>query len=637
LEELELPRTTHIDRFKVDVTKIEPMALQGWIQCSIKRQKDSIALLREKIAQVRSFRKNSGNTYRYRPESRSPPGSAINFPRSPLISVIIPVYNAQPQWLNRAITSVLEQTYPRWELRIVDDSSTELGVKTLLSRIRDPRIFIEILKTNVGISAATNEAISSSKGEYITFLDQDDELTSDALEEIVDAVNRHSPEMMYSDEDKFMDTFFGRRYIDANFKPDYSPDLLLSHNYITHILVLKRALIDEIGMLRPEYDGAQDYDLTLRAVGSADKICHIRRVLYHWRYHRDSTSHHAGSREKCSDAGRRAVEDDLRRRKIDAIVEQTKLRNHYRVLRRIKGEPPVSIIIPYNDMPGLLETCLQSITSLTTYPNYEIIGINSNSREKGTSDLLAKWSDKDPRIRFVDYNAPFNCSKVINHAVGLVSGEYIVLLKSNIEIKTPGWIEALLEHAQREEVGAVGGKLYYLDGTIQHAGIAVGIKGFAGCPHHRFPGDSTGYFHRLMLTQNASAVTGALMMVKKRKYQEVGGMDSINLSISLNDVDFCLRLMEKGYWNVYTPYCEAIHAESLSRGLDTDPGKQARFEKEIGYFARRHHGILSQSDPFYNPNLSADDEYIRYRKQSYFLSDMKIGLFSKRSEHHFSN
>jgi len=606
-------------------------------ESSIKKHDKVMALLRKKMAAVWSILKHDRNIYRYMSESGSPPGSVNNLAMAPLISVVMPVHNGRPQWLKCAIQSVLEQTYSRWELCIVDDSSSEKRTTRLLSRIIDPRIHIKFLETNVGISSATNEAISSSKGDYIIFLDQDDELTKDALAEIVNAVNRFNPNLIYSDEDKFTDFLFGKKYIDAHFKPDYSPDLLLSHNYITHLLVVKRALLDKIGVFRPEYDGAQDYDLTLRAVESADTICHIRKVLYHWRYHPDSTSHQTESREKCSNAGRSAVEDAIRRRKINAVVEPTRLQNHCRVLRRLKGEPLISIIIPYMDMPELLETCLHSITSRTNYPNYEILGINNNSKEEKTFDLMARWSDKDQRVRFVDYDMPFNYAEINNHAVSLARGEYILLLNNDIEIIAAHWVDVLLEHAQREEVGAVGGKLYYPDGTVQHAGIVVGIKGFVGRPHRRFPGESTGYFHRLMLTQNVSAVTGALMMVKRSKYLEVGGMDSINLPISLNDVDFCLRLMEKRYWNVFTPYCEAIHAESVSRGFDTDPDKRARFEGEIKYFTHRHQKILSQGDPFYNPNLSLDDEDIRYKNQPYSGEEKKMGCYSQKSGYSFSN
>lgn len=610
-----------------NVRGIGPLALGHVAERSIKKHDKLRALLREKIAHIRPILEHGRNIYRYKRGSQSLPSSVVNLPAVPLISVVMPVYNGSPKWVECAIQSVLGQTYPKWELCIVDDASTNARTTRILSEINDSRIHIKTLKTNVGISSATNEAISFSKGEYLAFLDQDDELTNDALAEIANAVNCYNPDLIYSDEDKFKDSSFGRKYIDAHFKPDYSPDLLLSHNYITHLLVIKRTLIDKAGILRPDYDGAQDYDLTLRAVESADTICHIRKVLYHWRYHSGSTSHQAESRRRCSDAGRRAIEDAMRRRKIDAIVEPTKLQNHYRVVRRLKGEPLVSIIIPYNDMPEFLETCLHSISSRTTYSNYEILGINNNSKEKETFDLMARWSE-DKRIQFVDYNLPFNYSEINNCATRFARGEYIVLMNNDIEILTPSWIETLLEHAQREEVGAVGGKLYYPNGTVQHAGIVVGIKGFAGRPHRRFPGESTGYFHRLMLTQDVSAVTGALMMVKRSKYLEVGGMDSKNLPISLNDVDFCLRLMENGYWNVFTPYCEAIHAESVSRGFDVDPGKRERFEEEIRYFIRRHQKILSRGDPFYNPNLSLDDETIRYKNQPYYGEEKKMGCFS---------
>jgi len=293
-------------------------------------------------------------------------------------------------------------------------------------------------------------------------------------------------------------------------------------------------------------------------------------------------------------------------------VEPTALQNHYRVRRAVIGNPLVSIIIPFCDKPELLEKCLSSIVSKTTYTNYEVLGISNNSSQKTTLDLMNQWSCKDLRIRFFEYNIPFNYSDINNNAANLANGEYLVLLNNDIEIITPGWIETLLEHAQREEIGAVSGKLFYPDGTVQHAGIIVGIKGFAGRPHRRAPKGSTGYFHRLILTRNVSAVTGAMMMVNKEKYLMVGGMDAKNLPVSLNDVDFCLRLMEQGYWNVFTPYCGAIHTESVSRGFDTDPNRKTQFQKEIEYFSRRHQKILETGDPFYNPNLSLDDEDVRY-------------------------
>ncbi|MEI6841796.1 MAG: glycosyltransferase [Methanomicrobiales archaeon] len=524
----------------------------------------------------------------------------------------MPVYNGVPKWLKCAINSVLAQSYTNWELCIVDDAPTNSNTTGVLSGIQDCRIRVRLLNRNVGISSATNEALYYAKGEYITFLDQDDELTKDALSEMVTAIVRYHPDLIYSDEDKFSDKLFRRTYLDAHFKPDYSPDLLLSHNYITHLLVIRSDLLESIGTLRSEFDGAQDYDLALRAVEPAEKICHIRKVLYHWRYHPGSASHEPVSRVKCSDAGMRAVAAALKRRERNATVGPTSLPNHYQVHRAINGEPLVSIIIPFSDNPGLLETCLSSIISKTTYPSYEVLGISNNSSQETTFDLMKQWSRNNQRVRFFEYNVPFNYSAINNFAVGLANGEYLVLLNNDTEIITPGWVEALLEHAQREEIGAVGGKLLYPDGTVQHAGIVVGIKGFAGRPHRRSNNMSTGYFHRLVIARNVSAVTGAMMMVSKGKYQQVGGLDSTHLPISLNDVDFCLRLMEQGLWNVFTPYCEAVHTESVSRGFDTGPGKNERFQKEIRFFTQRHHKILETGDPFYNPNLSLKDENIRY-------------------------
>jgi O-antigen biosynthesis protein len=561
------------------------------------------------------------NTYRYKPDAGEYLYPPDTIPNQPTISIIMPVYNGQTKWLKSAIESVKVQIYPHWELCIVDDFSSDKKTIGFLSGCQESRIKVRFLTPHGGISTATNEAISICSGDFITFLDQDDELTPDALFEIVSIVNRFNPDLIYSDEDKFSDTLYGRHYIDAHFKPDYSPDLLLSHNYITHLMVIRRDLMAKIGKLRPEYDGAQDYDLALRAVERAERICHIRKVLYHWRYHPGSISHMAETRQRCSEAGRRVLEITIQRRGIDAAVKPTILPNYYRIVRRVIGEPCISIIIPFCDKPELLEKCLGSIISKTTYPDFEILGISNNSTDEKTFEMIERWPQIDHRVRFFEYNAPFNYSDINNHAAGLARGAYLLLLNNDVEIITPTWIESLLEHAQRKEIGAVGGKLYYPDGSVQHAGIVIGIKGFAGRPNRRFPGDSTGYFHRLVLTRNVSAVTGALMMVSKMKYQAIGGMDSVNFPISLNDVDFCLRLMEQGYWNVFTPYCEAIHAESVSRGFDSEPGKIFRFQEEIRYFASRHQDILESGDPFYNRNLSLDDENVRYSPPSRDLHD----------------
>jgi GT2 family glycosyltransferase len=551
-----------------------------------------------------------GNPYRYNSKTVTDLHISDTFPETPLISVVMPVHNGHEGWLNRALQSVIGQSYPHWELCVTDDASSDPGTLRVLEGLMDPRIKIRRLETNAGISNATNEGISRTRGKYVAFLDQDDELTPDSLLEIARVINDANPAIIYSDEDRFTDTLRGRRYLDAHFKPDYSPDLLFSHNYITHLLVLRSDLLDTTGRLRAEYDGAQDYDLILRALEHPGTVCHVRKVLYHWRQHPGSLSH--GDAARCNDAGRRALGDAVRRRGIRATVENTQIPNHYRVVRELLGSPLVSICIPFHDHPDLLGKCIASVLRKTTYPHFEILGVSNNSEDPRTFDLMEKMSAGDPRIRFIEYNVPFNYSGINNHAAGLARGEYLVLMNDDITLITPAWIEALLEHAQRKEVGAVGGKLYYPDGTLQHAGIVAGIAGFAGRPHRWYPGESTGYMHRLVLTRNVSAVTGALMMVKRSTYLEAGGMDAEHLAVSLNDVDFCLRLLELGYWNVYTPYCEAVHTESVSRGPEDSREKKERFEKEIGYFTRRHRKILAEGDPFYSPNLSHDTEDVRY-------------------------
>ena len=558
------------------------------------------------------------NSYHYTVGSGSFTEISASVPETHLISIIMPVHNGQPGWLDRAVKSVIGQSYRRWELCVVDDASSDQGTRQILEGMDDPRITLHRLDTNAGISNATNEGLSRSHGEYVTFLDQDDELTGDALLEIARVINDANPAVIYSDEDRFTDTLRGRRYLDAHFKPDYSPDLLFSHNYITHLLVIRSDLLDTTGRFRPGYDGAQDYDITLRAAEHAGKICHIRKVLYHWRQHPGSLSH--GDAARCNDAGRRALEDAVGRRGIRATVENTGIPNHYRVVRELLGNPLVSICIPFHDHPDLLGNCIASVLGKTTYPHFEILGVSNNSEDPRTFDMMEKLSAGDPRIRFTEYNESFNYSGINNYAAGLARGEYLVLMNDDITLITPAWIEALLEHAQRKEVGAVGGKLYYPDGTLQHAGIVAGIAGFAGRPHRRCPGESTGYMHRLVLTRNVSAVTGALMMVKRSTYFEAGGMDAEHLHVSLNDVDFCLRLLELGYWNVYTPYCEAVHTESVSRGPEDSREKKERFEKEIGYFTRRHRKILAEGDPFYSPNLSHDTEDVRYSQGKFIGS-----------------
>ena len=529
------------------------------------------------------------------------------FDQFPKISILTPVYNVAVPYLKNCVTSVLQQSYPNWELCLVDDGSSAGHIRPLLEEFaeRDSRIKIKILPKNKGIAGATNEALLMATGEYLTFLDNDDELAVNALMEVAKAIENHEADLFYSDED----------IIDADghstgthCKPDYSPDLLLCHNYITHLLVVRRSLLDKAGGLKSAHDGAQDFDLALRLTELTDKIVHITKVLYHWRSIETSTSADPEAKGYAGEAGKKALEKALQRRNISGEVLPGNKKFYYRVRRTIIGEPLISIIIPFKDQPGYLRRCVESILNKTGYQNFEIIGVDNRSEQQETAELLRQLGAADSRIRFIRYDKPFNYSAINNFAVGQADGEHIILMNNDIEVLNIDWLEALLEHSQRAEVGAVGAKLYYKNNTIQHAGVIIGIAGFAGHSHRHFPRRSPGYFNRLYCIQNLSAVTAALLMVKKQYFVEVGGLDEEHLGTALNDVDFCLKLREKGYLNIFTPYCEAYHYESVSRGYEDTVEKQKRFKKEREFFQQRWAKVLAAGDPYYNPQLTLERE-----------------------------
>ena len=550
--------------------------------------------------------------YRYVPDydALSMSAEIERWPQQPLITVVLPVYNVPGRWLRRAIASVQNQVYPNWELCIVDDKSTRADTRRCLDRIAHPRIRVRRLDANRGISGASNEALSMATGEYVTFLDHDDELTADALFEVACVIKREAPDVIYSDEDLVQPN---GTYLAAHLKPDYAPDFLFAHNYITHLMVVRRELVDGAGGFRDAFNGAQDYDLMLRLVEQAKSICHVRKVLYHWRSISTSTSRSAEAKPYTADAGERALQEALERRNIDARIEHGNLANYFTVRRRVSISPLVSIIIPFRDKPDLLATCVSSVLGQSTYTNLEIICANNDSKERATQVALASLQERDSRVRVQNIPGPFNYSAINNETVRHAKGEYLVLMNNDIEIITPDWIEALLEHAQRPEVGAVGAKLYYANGNIQHAGVIVGIAGFAGHAHRHFPGYYTGYMNRLCTAHNVSAVTAALLMVSRPVYLEMNGLDEEHLGTALNDIDFCLRLREKGYLNVFTPHCEAYHYESSSRGYEDTPEKQARMAREVAWFQERHAEILKSGDPYYNPGLTYEDEGFSYR------------------------
>jgi len=529
-----------------------------------------------------------------------------SFKLQPLISIIMPVYDVDPKWLALAIHSIEAQWYTNWELCIADDKSPSAKTLAYLKSLNNPKIKVTFLEKNLNISGASNAALKMATGEYIALMDNDDEITPDALYEMVKAINEENAEFIYSDED-FIST--EGVYSNPHFKPDFSPDLLLSHNYITHFTCFKKTLLDKTGLFNPDFDGAQDYDLFLRLTEQTSNIYHIQKVLYHWRTLETSTSANSEAKPEAIERGRTALQETLKRRGIEGTVEHGNMHHYFRVKYPIKNNPLVSIIIPFKDKPELLDMSINSILEKSSYENYEIIGISNNSEEKETFKMMTLLEKKDSRVSFYEYNTEFNYADINNHGVNTYAkGEHILLLNNDIEVISPNWIEAMLEHSQREEVGCVGAKLYYPNDTVQHAGVIIGLGGYAGHSHKMYPRDNPGYFNRLNAIQNLSALTAACLMIKKSIYSEVDGLDAVKFKVAYNDVDFCLRVREKGYLNIFTPYAEMYHHESISRGYETTPEKIARFQTEKDALLERHKEILANGDPYYNPNLSHDKE-----------------------------
>ncbi len=542
-----------------------------------------------------------------------------NLTFQPLISIIMPVFNVEQEWLKQAVQSVENQWYSNWELCIIDDRSTTRETIEFLESIDNPKIKIRYSSRNQGISRASNEALSFATGSFIALMDHDDEITPDAFYEVVKVINEHGAEFIYSDEDKIE---LNGSYSEPHFKPDYSPEMFLSQNYLSHLGVIKRSLIDEVGGFTTGLEGAQDYDLYLKVLEKTNKVTHIPKVLYHWRKVPGSTAAVFDDKSYAKDAGARALANAIHRRQLNAAVLSGKYSGTYRVKYAVEGTPLVSIIIPFKDKPELLKMCIESILDKSTYENFEVIGISNNSEEKETFSEMERLKALDARISFFEHNVPFNFSEINNYAVeNHANGKHLLLLNNDIEIISPDWIESLLEFSQREDVGVVGGKLFYPDGKVQHAGIIIGIGGVAGHSHKYIDGEHHGYFSRPNLVQNLSALTGACLMLKKDIYDEVGGLDAENLEIAFNDVDFCLRIREKGYLNVFTPYCEAYHHESISRGYEVTTEQQDRFNREVEYMTHRHAGILKSGDPYYNRNLTLDHEDFSFRPPAPDRSD----------------
>ena len=520
------------------------------------------------------------------------------FAYKPLVSVVLPVYNPDEGWLEGALDSVMGQVYPNWELCIRDDASTREHVRQTLSRYEklDLRIKVSHGRENLGICGASNAALSMATGEFVALLDHDDELAPDALFEVVRLLQeRPGADLIYTDED-MMDAA-GNRF-GPRFKPDWSPEMLLALNYVIHLSVYRRSLLEEIGGFRPGFEGSQDYDLVLRFTEKTDKIFHIPKVLYHWKAVTGSVAVDVEAKPQTHERTRKALEEALARRGLEGSVEDEFYHSVFRAKLEITGSPKVSIIIPTEGDHASLERCLQSIETLTTYGNYEILIVDTG----GTDLARLKYLNS---LSYRVIPSAMNCSGAVNLAASRAEGGYLLFLNEGMEVISDGWMEAMLEHAQRPEIGAVGARLRYPDGRLYHAGIIRGAgsptsPGVADYAHRFYPGAYPGYLGATLLPRNFSAVSGACMMLRKEVFEEAGGFDEKDLPDAYNDVDLCLRLGELGYRILYTPYAELRHHGTAIR--EPNPGESL--------YMRERWGEVLDSDPYYNPNFSlADGSY----------------------------
>lgn len=527
------------------------------------------------------------------------------FAYAPLISIVIPLYNTPVPYLKELLDSVQAQTYPNFQLCLADGSdNSRTGDYIRENYGTDKRIQYKLLENNAGISENTNEAIKMATGEFIMFSDHDDTLAPNALFEIVKEMNEHpGTDVVYTDEDKV--TMDGKRYFDPHFKPDFNLDMLRCNNYICHIFVVKREILEQVGMLRKEFDGAQDFDFILRCCEKAENIRHVAKILYHWRNHPASTAGNPESKMYAYEAGRNAVQAHYDRIGMKAEVSMTEQWGRYRTKLFVEGEPLVTIIIPNKDHKKELKTCVDSLFEKTSYQNFEILIIENNSTGKEIFAYYKELEAAHENVRVLTWEKEFNYSAINNFGAEHARGEYLLLLNNDIEVKTENWMEEMLSYCQREDVGIVGAKLLFPNEKIQHAGVILGMgpSGTAGHLFYNFPGDQFVYAGRSQTTQDLSAVTAACMMVKKELYQKVGGMDEA-FQVAFNDIDFCLRVRETGKLVVFQAYAELYHHESLTRGYETSQKNKKRFKEEIKLFKTRWKDLLEAGDPYYNPNLT---------------------------------
>jgi GT2 family glycosyltransferase len=539
----------------------------------------------------------------------------------PLIAIIMPCYETPPHFLREAIASIQTQHYPRWELCLVDDASPSNQILQIASEFanNDSRIRVQRRAENGHISAASNTALEMARGEWVVLMDHDDLLSVTALLELAIEINKHpDAQIIYSDED----------HIDAKkkrsnpyFKLDFDPDLLLGQNMVSHLGAYRRDLIVSIGGFRVGFEGSQDHDLILRASAACtpDTVRHIPSILYHWRQQAGPASFSERSLEKCLVASRQAVTDHLKGKGINASVSPAPLADNYNRIRFPvpTPAPKVSIVIPTRDRAYLLQACTDGLLHRTDYKDFEILVADNGSTEDSSKQLFRRL-ERFPNVKILSLPGPFNYSRLNNQAVLQANGEVLVLLNNDTDVIGPGWLTEMVSHAIRPEIGAVGAKLLYHNNTVQHAGVVLGVGWPGGVAGHYAlgaPRDEPGPFGSLALLRSVSAVTGVCLAVRRELYNAVGGLDEHNLAVTFNDVDFCLRLREQGYRNVWTPFAELYHYESISRGDDLGGEKLERFLKESAYLRERWGSALDE-DPYWNPHLSLNSTLRDMAKQS---------------------
>lgn len=529
------------------------------------------------------------------------------FPYMPKVSIVVPLYKTPEKYLVEMIESVKAQSYFNWELCLSDGSGVNSPIKSVLQKYEheDKRIKVVYNKTQLQIAYNTNEALKIATGDYIAFVDHDDLLAPNALFECVREINSHKEvDIIYTDEDKV--DMKAEQHFMPHFKSDFNIDMLRSVNYICHLFVVKRGIYEKVGMLNHEFDGAQDYDFVLRCIEVTSNIKHIPKILYHWRAHKDSTAENPESKKYAFEAGARAIQAHYNRIGINAEVSSTVLNGVYRTKYHLSEHPLISIVIPNKDHIADLDKCIGSLRDNNNYKNIECIIVENNSEKQETFDYYKQLEERDSKAKVVYWEGQeFNYPSINNFGAAQAKGDYILFLNNDTELLNADSIEEMIGYCMRKDVGAVGARLYYEDGTIQHAGVIVGMGGVAGHAFVGFPRNDIGYFGRIIMTQNYSAVTAACMMVKRSVFEEIGGFDE-GYAVAFNDVDLCLKIRKAGYLIVYNPYAQLMHYESKSRGYEDNEQKVQRFNSEVMLFINRWGDFLKEGDPYYNPNLTLD-------------------------------